>query len=212
MKTRRFLSGLLTALGVVLSIGTIWLVSFGISASPRMLMRPDAAYQRAKGMLDAVCAGDYETASGFLYGSPSLGRPPEDSSPAVDLLWEAFRGSLEYEFSGDCYVADTGVAVDVKIRSLDLSVAVEGLGNRAQTLLQERVAAAEDRAEIYDTQNNYRQELIDQVLLEAARQTLEENRQYQEHTLSLHLIPDQGQWWVMPEAGLLEVLSGSFFG
>ena len=212
MKTRRFLSGILTVLGVALSVGTIWLVILGLSASPRMLVRPQAACNRAQEMMDAICRGDYETASRFLYGTPSLGSPPETSSPAVDLLWDAFQDSLECEFLGDCYAADSGVAMDVKIRSLDLSSAAEALGNRAQALWQERIETAEDSSKLYDAQNNYRQDLIDQVLLEAARQALEENRQYQEHTLSLHLIPAQGEWWVMPEAGLLEVLSGSIPG
>lgn len=209
MKTRRFLSGVLTALGVALSVGTIWLVILGLSASPRMLVQPQAAYNRAQEMMDAICSGDYEQASGFLYGTPSLGSPPETSSPAVNLLWDAFQDSLAYTFPGDCYASDSGVALDVNIRSLDLSDATQALGNHAQALLQERIETAEDSSELYDAQNHYRQELVDKILLEAARQALEENRQYQEHTLSLHLIPAQGEWWVLPEAGLLEVLSGS---
>lgn len=212
MRTRRVIAGLLTALGLALAIGTIGIVILAVQASPVMLKRPEAAADRAAALMDAVCGGDYETASGMMYGRPSLGARPEDSSPAVDLLWDAFLESLEYEFLGDCYASDSGVAIDVSIRSLDVSGVVDGLDSRAQALLNQRILTAEDSTEIYDENNNFRQELVAEILQEAVRQALEENKKYQQITISLHLIFEQGEWWVMPEAGLLNVLSGSISG
>ena len=212
MKTRRALSGLLSVLGLVLAIGTIWIVIWAVAAVPVMLMHPKSAVDRAQVLLDVVCDGDYETASEMLYGTPSLGNRPEDSSPAVDLIWAAFLDSLEYTLLGDCYATDSGVAMDVRIRSLDISGVVNGLDSRAQTLMNQRIAAAENATNIYDKNNDFRQELITEVLQEAVRQALAENKTYQEQTISLQLVYEQGQWWVMPETALLNVLAGSISG
>lgn len=212
MRIRRGISVLLTALGTALAVGTLGLVIWAVSASPVMLRPPETAACRAEALMDAVCSGDYQGASDLLYGGPSLGARPEDSSPAVDLLWEAFLESLDYTFLGDCCVADSGVAIDVLVRSLDVTAVVDGLDSRAQALLNERVLAAEDSAEIYDDDNNFRQELVAEILQGAVRQALEENRRIREQTISLHLVFDQGEWWVLPDAGLVNVLSGSFSG
>lgn len=209
MRIRRVMFGLLTVLGMALAVGTIWIVIQAVQASPVMLTRPQAAARRAEELMNAVCSGDYETASDMLYGTPNLGARPENSSPAVDLLWDAFLDSLEYDFLGDCYASDTGVAIDVRIRSLDVSGVMEGLDSRAQALLNQRIETAEDSAEIYDEKNDYRQELVTEILQEAVRQALEENKRYLEQTISLSMVFQGGEWWVMPEAGLLNVLSGS---
>lgn len=212
MKKRRIIAGLLTALGMALIIGTVWIVTLAIQAKPVMLIRPVAAVDRARDMMTAVCSGDYETASSMMYGTPNLGTCPEDSSPAVDVIWEAFLESLDYTVLGDCYATDSGVAVDVSIRYLDVPGAIEGLDIYAQALLGQRIAAAEDSMEIYDESNNFRQELVTEILQDAASQVLEENKKYQEQTIPLYMVFDQGEWWVVPGADLLNVLSGSISG
>ena len=212
MKKRRIISNFLTVLGLASAVCTIWIVALAISAEPVMLLRPDGAVDRAGDMMEAVCSGDYETASGMLYGHQSLGTCPEDSSPSVNLLWDAFLDSLEFDFAGDCYGTDTGLAIDVNIRSLNILSVIEGLDSRAQTLLNQRIAAAQDITEVYDEDNNFREELIREVLQEATLQALEENKQYQTQTIPLHLIYDGGQWWIMPDSELMNVLSGSVPG
>lgn len=212
MKQRRGISGFFMALGLIAVVGTICIVALALQSEPVMLLRPEGAASRAGDMLQAVCDGDYETASGMLYGRPSLGAFPEDSSPAVNLLWAGFQESLEFDFAGDCYGTDTGLAIDVNIRSLNISRVIDGLDERAQSLLNQRIEAAEDSAEIYDEAHNVREELILEILQEATEQALEENQQYQTQTIPLRLVYEEGQWWVMPDSELMNVLSGSFSG
>lgn len=212
MRTRHKIAGLLTVLGIMLAVGAVGIVIWAIPSAPVMLKPPEEAACRAEALMNGVCSGDDQAVSDLLYGNPGLGSPPEDSGPAVDLLWEAFRESLEYTFLGDCYVSDSGVAIDVRVRSLDVPGVLEGLDSRAQALLNRRILAAENSKEIYDEENNFRQDLVTEILQEAVRQSLEENRKMQEQTFSIHLIFDQGEWWVVPDAGLVNVLSGSFSG
>lgn len=209
MKKRHIIADLMAVLGIVLAMGTVGIIIRAVHATPVVLLRPAGAVERARDMMNAACSGDYETASGMMYGTPNLGNRPADSSPAVDLIWEAFLESLDYTFSGDCYATDSGVAVDANIRYLDVPSAVEGLDSYAQALLSQRIATADDSTEIYDENNNFRQDLVAEILRDATRQVLEENKEYQEQTISLCLIFDQGEWWVMPNADLLNVLSGA---
>ena len=212
MKKRRSISNFLTALGLAAVVGAIWIVALALPAEPVMLLQPEGAVDSAKDMMHAVCSGDYERASGMLYGRPSLGTCSEDGSPSVNLLWDAFLESLEFDIAGDCYATDTGLAIDVNIRSLNIFSVMEGLDGRAQTLLSQRIAASKDSAEIYDEDNHFREELIAEVLQEATQQALEENKQYQTQTIPLHLVYDGGQWWIMPDSDLMNVLSGSVPG
>lgn len=207
---RRIAAVFLMVLGILLLLSSLWIIKQAVSSHPVILRSPDAAVERADEMMSAVCEGDYDGVSALLYGSPNLGARPESSSPAADLLWEAFLDSLEYDFSGDCYVDDSGVAVDATIRYLDIPGVLEGLDSLVQGLLNQRISMAEDTTEIYDEKNDYRQEMLTEILCDATAQALEGNCVYLEQTIQLHLVYKHGQWWVVPEDALLNVLSGGF--
>lgn len=212
MKTRRIISGLLAGLGLALALGTVWTVVLASSSTPVILQYPDDAYDRAEAMMTAVCSGDYEKASSMIYGNPDLGDCPEDSSPAVELLWAAFLESLTFDFPGKCYVDDSGLAIDVHFKSLDVTGVLEGLDDRAEALLNQRIEAAQDSTEIYGEDNDFRQELLDEILRDAVAQALEENRCYQEQTIVLRLVFERGEWWIVPDSELVNALSGAITG
>lgn len=209
MKTRRVLSGVLLVLALALALGTVAAVGRARSAQPVMGQIPEEAVRRAEAMISAACAGDYPGASRYLYGSPSLGEIPEDASPGVKQIWEAFQESLSYEFPGECYMTDSGLTLDVKLRYLDVNEALAGLDARTEALLEQHVQAAQDSEELYDENHNFRQELIDQILEEAVSQVLAEDQTYGETTIALQLVFDREQWWVMPDSALLEILAGA---
>lgn len=207
---RRIAAVFMMALGILLLLSSLWFIMWAVSSQPIILRRPDAAVERADEMMAAVCKEDYDAVSTMLYGCPNLGTCPEDSRPAVDLLWDAFLESLEYDFPGDCYVDNSGVAIDVAIRYLDVPGVLEGLDSLVQECLNRRISEAEDILEIYDERNDYRQEMITAILCEATAQALKENSTYLEQTIQLHMVYKQGQWWVVPEEALLNVFSGAF--
>lgn len=209
MKTRRTLSGVLLILGLLLAVGTVILAFWARTAQPVLLHVPEDAAARAEAMMAAACGGDYQAASQMLYGTPSLGDKPQDAGPEVELIWEAFLESLSYSFPGGCYIMDDAVALDVTIRYLDVNAVLEGLDARTERLLDQQVQAAQDSSQLYDKDNNFRQELISEVLTTAVSQALEEKQTYREQTVPLRLVFAQEQWWVMPDSALLEILSGA---
>ena len=111
-------------------------------------------------------------------------------------------------FQGKCYATDSGVALDVTVTALDVSAATASLATRAQTLLSERIEKAEDPAEVYDENNEYRADVVAAVLREAAEQTLENDAQLTDRELTLQLVYQDGQWWIVPDAALLQAISG----
>ena len=115
------------------------------------------------------------------------------------LLWDAFTDSLSYEFTGLCRVTDTGFARDATVTCLDVSGVTAAVPQRAKALLEAKAAAAEDKTEIYNEDNSYRNELVDQALDGAVTQALSEDAQTVTRDVTLGLIYQDGAWWVVPD-------------
>ena len=82
------------------------------------------------------------------------------------------------------------------------------MGEYAHALLTQRVETAEDMSELYDEENNFRQDLVDAIVLEAVDQAIRENGQTASFDVTLSLIQRDGQWWVVPDQALLQAISG----
>lgn len=210
MRNRKigFCSGLFGLLALCLTVGGIWLALHNRNAGPVLVGQPEAARNQVQTMLDALCAGEYDTVSGCLYGTPDLGMEGEAADPVGQLFWEALGESFSYEIPGDFHATDSGVSLDVTITALDIDSVTVNLRQRAQTLLEQRIGEAENTSEIYDENNEYKEEFVMGALYDAARDALAEDAGYITWDLTLNLIHENGRWWVMPEARLLQALSG----
>lgn len=212
MNKLRFFSVVFGLLGVCAATLGIWLAMTNLDASPVLVEQPKAAENQVQTMLEALCDQDYDTVSGTLYGVPGLGLGREAQDPVGQMLWQAYADSLTYELVGEFYVTDSGVARNVIITGLDLDSVTENLRTRAQTLLEQRVAQAEDPDEVYDENNEYREEFVMAVLYDAVQDALREDAKTAVWEFPLNLIYEKGQWWIMPESELLEAVSGGILG
>ena len=98
--------------------------------------------------------------------------------------------------------------MDVSVSALDLSSVTANLKERAQKTLEKHIAEAEDPSEVYDENHDYREEFVMNALLAAAREALEQDAKTVTWNLTLNLVYENGQWWIMPEQALLKALSG----
>lgn len=212
MKISKFFAGIFGVLGTVLAAGTVALCLKSLNADPVLLTRAEAAEKRAEAMMEAVCGGNFAEAGSFLYGTPDLGADREPADAAGTLIWDAFLDSIRYEFTGDCYATDSGVARDVTIESLDVAAITGNLKEISQNLLAQRVAEAEDIGEIYDDNGEYREEFVMEVLNDAVIQALEQNSTVSSREITLNLTYQDGQWWIVPDSALLEAISGGIAG
>lgn len=207
MKGSKILSAVFGLLGIALLVMTAAVSILSRDAQPRMLESSEAASAQAQKLMDALCAGDYETAGSCLYGQPDLGAgAPEDG--VSKLLWDAFTDSLSYEFTGLCRVTDAGLARDASLTFLDVPGVTAAIPQRAKALLQARAEAAEDRSDIYDENGRYREALVSQALTDAADQALREDAGTVTRSVTLNLIYRDGAWWVVPDQALLQAISG----
>lgn len=212
MRFRRFLSVFFGVCATGVAGLTIYISLISINASPVLLAPSQAAAECAENVLNAVCTGDYDHAGRFLYGKPTLGSGANTKSEAGKLIWNAFVDSLEYEISGDCYPSESGLSLDIKIRSLQMASVTRNLQERSRALLTARMEEAEDVDEIYGDDNNYREDFVMAVLRDAVKDALREDAEYTEQELTMSLIYEQGQWWVIPEQQLIRAVSGNLIG
>lgn len=203
-----FFSGIFGLLGFVIAVGGVYLALSNRDAAPVLKQQPEAARSQVITMLDALCAADYDTVSACLYGNPALGMDREAQDAVGRLFWDALADSFRYEIRGDFHATDSGVAMDIRISALDIDSVTVNLRQRAQTLLQQRIAEAEDTSEIYDENNDYREDFVMDALQDAARAALKEDAADISWEITLNLIYEDGQWWIMPEPQLLQAISG----
>lgn len=212
MRFRKFLSALFAACAAGIAGLTVYISLVSLHASPVMLAPSQTAVECARNAMDAICCGDYAHAGRFFYGKPTLGSGDTAQNEAGRLIWNAFVDSLEYEFTGDCYPSESGLCQNVRIRSLEMASVTRNLQERSRKLLSARMAEAEDVDEIYDGENNYREDFVMEILSQAVQDALKEDARYSERELTLSLIYDRDRWWVLPDQQLIHAVSGDLIG
>lgn len=208
MKVARFFAYIFACIGTVLLIGSMGFFLWNRNAAVRVLELPQEAVSCSDAFALALNDGDLEAAAQLMYGQPDLGVGTVPGNPESALLWEAFCSSVSFEFSGNCYVEQTGLARQGSITSLDISMILGKLPERVRSLLDQRIAAAENLSEIYDEQNDFREELMDQILREALQQALAQDGKPVTQEVTLKLVSRDGRWWVVPDQNLLQILTG----
>ena len=211
MRTRKrkigFFSVIYGLAAVILSFGCITLALLNQNASPVLVRQPQAAMDQVQTMLDALCAGDYDSVSACLYGQPDLGLDQDPQDPVGKLFWDAVAGSFSYELEQEFHATDSGVALNIIVQAMDLNSVTQNLQERAQATMEARIAQAEDTDEIYDENNEYREDFVMDALYQAAQDALSQDAQFIRWNLTLNLIYENGQWWIMPEQSLLQAIS-----
>ena len=208
MKIAKFFAGIFAALGAVLMVGAIGLSLMSLDAPARVGKVPEAVTNLSQTLMDAVSGGDFASAGALMYGQPDLGAGQGSTDAVETMLWEAFTDSIQYEFTGACYVTETGFARDASITTLDIATAADAIAEQARALLTQRVENAQEMEELYDEENNFREELIQEVLLEGARQALQEHGQTVTTQVTLRFLYRDGQWWAVQDQALLKAISG----
>lgn len=208
MKVARIFAVILGIAGLLVMLGTAVLCFVSLDAPARVLSTPAGARECSEALMEALETGDYAAAGKYLYGQPDLGVNAQPSGEAAAAVWQAFRDSFSYEFIGECYVSGSGMARDVQVTALEVSSVTETLSTRAHDLLTARVEAAEEMSELYDVENNFRADLIAEVMEEALTQALAEDALLVTREVTLSLIYRDGQWWVVPDTALLLAISG----
>ena len=92
--------------------------------------------------------------------------------------------------------------------AMDVSAVMGKLPEHTQALVDQKVAGTADLTELYDEENNFREELTSQILREALQQILAQDSQTVTREVTVRLVNRDGQWWVIPHQNLLQMLTG----
>lgn len=208
MKLSKVFAALAGLIGVAIAAGAVYVALNNLDTAPQLVQPPEEALERTETMMEAVSQGDFTAASEVMYGKPNLGVDREPADEVGVMIWELFLESISYEFTGDLYATEEGLSRNITIESLDISSVTVSLRERAQTLLAQRVEEAEDVDQIYNDEGEYREEFVMEVLYEAVEAALAEDAQTVHWEITLNLIYNDEQWWILPEQTLLEAISG----
>lgn len=208
----RCLGALLVLVALAAAGLGIW-AAFHFEGQLPILVKSDPAARAAvDDMLEAVRSGDYALASTMILGTPDLGVDKEAQEELGRLVWEAYQSSIKFTPLGECYATQSGVAFDYEVECLRYSSIMDPLKERSGKLLQERVAAAEDISEVYDSNNEYREDFVLETLRLAVEAALVEDAQYTRTQFTVNLVYQEGKWWVVADNALLSAISGGLAG
>jgi len=208
MKIARFFAVMFACIGILLLIGSMVFFLWNRNAEVRILELPQEAVALSDAFVQALNDGDLETASQMMYGQPDLGVHGAPEEPETALLWDAFRSSIQVAWKEEWTVEQGNLVRTCSITNLDISTIVGKFPERIQPLLDQRIASAQSLEEIYDEQNHFREELVEQVLREALQQAVVQDAETVTRDVTLKLVNRDGRWWVVPHQNLLQILTG----
>lgn len=207
MKVARFFAVLFAAAGLMLALTTVGFCLYSLDKPAKILEYPQAASDCTEKLMASLAQGDYAGAGSCLYGQPDLGSGEMPEDPRAALFWQTFLDGISYSFEGDCYARNGGFARQVTVTTPDLTALTADFQTRCQELLSQRIEAATEMSELYDEQNNFRQDLIDQVLEQAAQEAADQADQTKTYEITLELTFWDDRWWVLPNQELLRAMS-----
>ena len=205
---KKLLSLVFVLIGIAAAAAAVYLGLGNRDTDPVLLAPPEEATHQVVGLMDAVCSGDYTSASAYLQGQPNLGVDREATDPVGVLIWDAFCDSMSYELVGDCYGTEAGLAQDVTISWLDITSVTAVLKERSLALLEQRVDEAEELDEVYDENFQYREDFVMDVLYDAAAAALKEDAATMTTNVTVNVVYQNGGWWIVADRNLLDAISG----
>lgn len=208
MMLKKVFAAVFAAIGLVTAALAVYIGMNFTDRAPTLLTPPTVARSKVVAMMDAVSEGDYAEAGKNILGNPELGVDREPADRVGALIWNAFQESISFELVGECYTTEDGLAQNVTFTSLDIESVTVNLKERSQALLKMRVDEAEDTSDIYDENNDYREDFVMEVLYDAAVQALEEDAVEKTVELTIKLSYADGSWWVVADTALLDAISG----
>ena len=207
MGKKNISSWIFGSLAAVLAVTALMICLTQREAEPRLLGSAPGAEGCARGMMEALSQGNFQGASAYLQGTPSLVGEGQQLDGAAKLIWDAFAASLDAVPQGGCYATVSGLAQDYVLTSLDIPSLTQQMKEYAPAVLDSRIEAAEDMSQVYGDDHAYQEAFAQSVLEEAAREVIAAGTP-REITVTVRLTYQDGQWWVVPDEALLTAISG----
>lgn len=202
---KQVFAGLLAALGTALMVlAAVW--CFGSLDKPaRVAQLPQGLEQCAQELETALDDGDLQAFQDLLYGQPQLGIEPGDDQ--TQAFWEVYCGGIAWEYTGGFSPAAGGYTRTAAVSVPDIQALAGTIGPRARELLEQTMAAATIREELYDEDGNFRQELMDKALEQAVQEALAATPQLRQYQGTVRFVSQDGRWQALPDKTLMQAFA-----
>lgn len=171
--------------GTLCSIVLLVMVFSGLSGKV-LVTDAEEIPAAADGILDAVHKGDWEILSSMVSGEMWLTPDTGAENSPENLLYEAYRKSLQWTVCHGFEIQGRYVSQKVTVTCLDISAVTHAM---AENL---------DRASADDPK----------LVSSAAEQILKSDPPYMQREITLHFLREKQQWRAVPDSALLALLSG----
>ena len=208
MRISKLASAVFAVAGTVLLIGSV-VMSFVALSKPSTAVAPtQEANDFAQSVLSVLNDGNFADVAGFFYGRPSLELDREPATAEGKQIWNAYRDSITVTADEGCCAEGTTIYQTAQVTALDISEALSRLNGEAAALLSKRLETAEDPAALLDENEEVPQALKDELRCQALTQVLADAKTVTTR-ITFQLMEQDGQWWVLPDQAMLDVLSGA---
>lgn len=207
MKAARLFAVIAGVVGAALMLFSGVLCFASLDAPAKLTQEPKEAIACAEELVNALESGDLTAAAEKMYGQPELGTRDALYGEAA-AVWDIFCTGISCRITSECYVSGSHLAMDAEVTVPDITSITDTLQEHARTLMKERIASATEMAQLYDAENNFRMDLIEDVMAQAVEQAFRETPEMLTTEVTLELLPENGTWYVLPDAALLKALSG----
>lgn len=206
MKISKLASAVFAVVGTVLLVGSV-VVSFVALNSPTKAVKPTREVNDfAQSVLYAL-EHDLGAVEGYLYGKPSLGIDREPATTEGRELWNAYRSSISVTADEGCYSEGANIFQTAQVTYMDIAQTLLDLDRRAGELLKQKLDAQEDKTALLGEDGQIPGKLREELRTQAFRQALEDAKTATTQ-ITFQLIEKDGQWWVLPDQAMLDILSG----
>ena len=208
MKISKLASAVFAVVGTVLLVGSV-VMSFVALGRPTTAVEPTReANDVARSVLSALDHGDLSKVGTYFYGAPALGLDREPATAEGKQIWNAYRESITVTADEGCCAEGTTIYQTAQVTALDISEALSRLDEEAAALLSKRLETAEDPAALLDENGEVPQTLKDEIRGQALTQVLADAKTVTTQ-ITFQLMEQDGQWWILPDQAMLDVLSGA---
>ena len=211
MRKRRILAAFFGMLAAAGAAATLMLALTARDRETVVLKEDPRVMACAQSFLDELCAMDLEGASAELLGEPKLTMVPPETD-VEKILWDRYWTGLEGRLEGQPYAQGSFLTVNARITYPDVGAVIQRMGALAQEQLRQMVEQAQSVFEVYDETGSYRQDVLDEVLLQALWAASEQTTAVCEKSIALRLAYDGEDWKIVPGRELRDLLSGAMDG
>ncbi|MCR5250116.1 MAG: phosphodiester glycosidase family protein [Lachnospiraceae bacterium] len=168
----------------------------------------DTPEHKAEHFFHNLVTGSYEAAAADLSRPRQFFSEPEDADATDRLYYEYLKKSFSYRLKGEAVRDKTHAEQTVSFTYLDLKQLPDPI---SEQVMNELAGLVEERkkAEVYDEDENYRPEILEEVYADSVREVLSHAEDYYTTTdLTVALDYSDGEWFIEPADPLFLALAG----